>query len=126
MSPRFARFVAVGTAAAVTQYSTLIALVEVAHLDPVVSSVIGFCAGGCINYILNRWWVFRSQRTHMEALPRFLIVASIGLLGNGLLMQLLNARLGWPYLLAQVATTGVLMLWHYTANALWTFAEARR
>ena len=34
---------------------------------------------------------------------------------------LLNGRWGAPYLLAQVATTGIVMLWSFTANRWWTF-----
>ena len=65
--------------------------------------------------------MFRSQRAHREALPRFFAVAGVGLLLNGLLMRLLTHALGLHYLLAQVFTTALLLLWHFAANAAWTF-----
>jgi len=43
-----------------------------------------------------------------------------------LLMSLFMELLGLHYLLAQVLTTALLLLWHYAGNALWTFRRGRR
>ena len=99
----------------------LLTLVEILAVEVVTASVGGFIAGALINYTLNRKLVFRSQRAHGEALPRFFAVAGVGLVGNGILMSLLTYRLGIHYVIAQIATTAVLLLWHFGANALWTF-----
>jgi len=123
---RFVGFAAVGLVGTAAHYVLLVTLVEGLGADPVVGSVAGFCLGALVNYAMSHRYVFRSDRAHHEALPRFFAVAASGLLWNTALMSLLTHRLGWPYLLAQILTTGLLVVWHYVVNALWTFREVRR
>lgn len=123
---RFVGFAAVGLVGTAAHYLLLVALVEGLGADPVAGSVAGFCLGALVNYGMSHRFVFRSDRAHREALPRFFAVALSGLAWNTLLMGLFIRYLGWPYLPAQVLTTGLLVVWHYAVNALWTFREARR
>ncbi|BAL23030.1 GtrA family protein [Azoarcus sp. KH32C] len=120
---RFLRFAAVGAVGTVAHYALLLALVEGAHVDPIAGSVAGFLLGALVNYTLNRTLVFRSDRAHVEALPRFLAVAGMGLCWNALLMYLLVDWIGLYYFLAQMLTTAILLCWHYVGNALWTFRK---
>jgi putative flippase GtrA len=120
---RFAVVSGFGTAA---HYALLIALVEFGGANPVPATVAGSILGALVNYTLSRQHVFRSDRSHREALPRFLAVAGVGMSVNALLMAGFTRWLGLPYLLAQVITTLLLLLWHYGANALWTFRGHRR
>lgn len=122
---RFLHFAAVGLLGTGAHYLLLVILVEGFRADPVVGSVAGFCLGALVNYAMSHRFVFRSDRAHREALPRFFAVAGSGLLWNTALMSLFTHRLGWPYLLAQILTTGLLVVWHYGVNALWTFRKAR-
>jgi putative flippase GtrA len=115
------RFAAVGAVGTLAHYALLIALVEGAGADPVAGSVAGFAIGAVVNYALGRRLVFDSGRAHAEALPRFFAVAGVGLVMNGLLMRAFTVGLGAHYGLAQVLTTGLLVLWHYAGNAVWTF-----
>lgn len=118
---RLLRFAAVGAIGTVAHYALLLALVEAAGIDPLVGSVAGFMLGALVNYAMNRRLVFRSDRAHAEALPRFFAVAGIGVVWNALLMSVLMGPIGLHYLPAQVVTTGLLLLWHYAGNARWTF-----
>ena len=69
---------------------------------------------------------FRATRHHAVALPMFCAVAGIGFLLNIGAMALLTKRLGVYFLYAQVVTTGLLLLWHFAANRLWTFRPVAR
>lgn len=120
---RFLRFALVGAVGTVAHYALLLVLVELAGFDPVVGSVGGFLLGALVNYGMNRRLVFASDRAHVEALPRFFAVAGMGLVINALLMRLFVHVLGLHYLLAQVVTTALLLVWHYGGNALWTFGK---
>ncbi|NMG43594.1 GtrA family protein [Aromatoleum toluvorans] len=120
---RFLRFAAVGAVGTVAHYALLLALVEGVGVDPVAGSVAGFLLGALVNYTMNRALVFRSDRAHVEALPRFLAVAGMGLCWNALLMYLFVDLVGVHYLVAQIVTTGILLGWHYLGNALWTFRK---
>lgn len=118
---RLVHFAAVGLVGTAAHYLLLVTLVEGAGADPVVGSVAGFCLGALVNYGMSHRFVFRSDRAHQEALPRFFAVALSGLAWNTLLMSLFTHVFGWPYLPAQILTTGLLVVWHYAVNALWTF-----
>lgn len=122
---RLTRFAAVGALGTLAHYALLLALVEGRVAPPVAASVAGFVLGALVNYTMSRRFVFRSERAHVEALPRFFAVAGVGAAGNALLMAVLAGWLGLHYLLAQVVTTGLLVLWHYAGNALWTFRRRR-
>lgn len=119
----FLTFAAVGLVGVVVQYSVLVALVQGLRVDPVTGSGFGFVCGGLVNYMLNRRITFRSRKRHTEAASKFFTVAGLGLVWNSLLMYLMVKELAFPYLLAQAITTGLLLLWHYSANSLWTFRE---
>lgn len=119
-------FAALGGLGTLAHYAVLIALVQGGLAGPVVGSTAGFLTGGLVNYQLSRRIVFRSQKRHAEAAGKFFTVAGLGLVLNAGLMALLTGPLGAPYLPAQVLVTGLLVLWHYAGNALWTFRETPR
>jgi putative flippase GtrA len=111
---------AVGTAA---HYLVLVGLVQGSKIDPVLASSAGFLTGAVINYILNYHFTFRSTKSHRVAMPRFFAVAAIGMVLNSVIMAALTRALGWHYLVAQVISTGLVLLWNFAGNRLWTFRE---
>ncbi|MCP8937067.1 GtrA family protein [Alsobacter sp. SYSU M60028] len=118
---QFSAFAGVGLVAAVAHYGALIGLVEGAGASPVPATLAGYVLGGVVSYALNRRYAFDSDRPHREATWRFATVAGVGFVLTGLFMGLFNGRLGLPYLPAQVLTTGVVLLWSFSANRFWTF-----
>ena len=120
MFSRFIRFALVGGVATGIQYVILIALVHGRDMSPAVASTIGYVASAGVNYFLNYRFTFRSNRSHGPALLKFALLASVGLLINAGLMKLL-VGLGWYYVLAQVCATGVVLLWNFFGNSVWTF-----
>src|ERR1700735_2571363 len=110
-------FAAVGVAATAIQYCILIFCVEICKLPPTVGSGMGFVVSAAANYLVNYHVTFRSSRTHLSAASRFATVASIGLLINLGLMQLLTARWGLQYVLAQAIATVVVFLWNFCGSA---------
>lgn len=121
---RFVLYAALNGVGTVAHYATLLGLVEGLAVDAVAGSACGFAVGGLVNYALSYGVVFRSDKRHGEALAKFFTVAGLGLAANSLLMAALVKGAGLPYLAAQVLTTGLLLLWHYTGNALWTFRRS--
>ena len=57
------------------------------------------------------------------AVSRFVLVLGVGLGLNLLLMHGFVDRLHWPYLFAQMLTTGIVLFWHFAGHALWSFAH---
>jgi putative flippase GtrA len=120
---QFAAFSGVGLVAALVHYGLLVGLVEGAGLAPVPATLAGYVAGGVVSYRLNRRHTYGSDRPHAEAGWRFATVALVGFLITGVVMQAFTAGLGLPYLPAQVVTTGLVMVWSFLANRIWTFAR---
>ena len=118
---QFYSFVGVGLLAACVHYGLLIGLVEGAGVGAVPATLAGFIAGGLLSYRLNRRHTFGSERPHEEAMWRFALVAGVGFLLTYALMHVLVDKLHLPYLPGQVLTTGVVMLWTFAANRMWTF-----
>jgi putative flippase GtrA len=118
---RFGRFLVVGGTATAFQYIVLVACVRALSLTPVVASAIGFALSSVLNYYLNYRLTFRSSRAHGSAMPRFLLIAGIGLAANSVVMWLLTKSAHLEYLLSQVVATTLVLIWNYTANRKWTF-----
>lgn len=116
-------FTGVGSFAAVGHYGALIGAVELLAVGPVAAALAGYLVGGVISYALNRRYTFRSRRDHAVAVPRFMVVAAVGFVLTGLVMAALTGTLGLHYLPAQLATTGIVLVWSFLANRLWTFRE---
>lgn len=125
MLVEFGTYLLVGVCAAVGHYGTLIVLTELFAFDPVHASVIGFFVAGTISYVLNYRFTFRSTRRHVEALPIFGFVVAIAFVINWLSMIFFNRVLEFHYILSQLITTGIMLIWQYSANKFWTFRPAR-
>ena len=120
---QFIHFTGVGAIGTAAHYLTLITLVTLLDMRAVLASSAGALVGAFVNYYLNYYFTFKSTRSHREALSRFLVVAAVGFLINGLCMALFTEQLQIHYLLAQVITTGIVLIWTFTGNRLWTFAH---
>ncbi len=118
---QFSSFVIVGAIATAVHYALLIGLVEMIEVSAVPAALAGYCAGGTVSYALTRHHVFRSTRPHEEAATRFAIVAIAGFGLTYLFMSLFVQKAGIPYLLAQIVTTGIVLIWNFVAHKLWTF-----
>jgi putative flippase GtrA len=123
LAAQFTMFSAVGGVAAIGHYGTLIALSELAGASPVPASLAGFVVGGIISYLLNYRFTFRSTKQHREALAKFLVVAAMGFVLNGATMWLLTDRANLHYLPAQLIATGLVLIWTFSCNRIWTFRE---
>ena len=118
---RFAAYVCVGATGTLVQYLMLAALVSMHMLGAVAASCVGAVAGALVNYYLNYRFTFRSTRPHRKTAPRFFFVAAAGLALNGALMFVLTHWTRLPWLLAQCATTGCVLMLTYTSSSIWTF-----
>lgn len=119
------RFAGVGVIGTVAHYMLLVMLVEMLDANAVLASTAGATLGALVNYLLNRRYTFRSKKRHGEALTKFLIIAASGLALNASFMLLLVEILSLHYLLAQVLSTALVLVWNFVGNRFWTFSDAR-
>ena len=118
---QFRSFVGIGVVTTALHYGVLVLLVQFAGIAPVPAALCGFTVGGVLSYRLNRRHTFGSERPHEEAIWRFTLVAGVAFVLTYALMRVLVE--GWliPYLPSQLVTSGLVMIWTFAANKLWTF-----
>lgn len=120
---QFLGYALVGAIGTVVQYAVLVMGVNTLDLTPLVASSVGGVFGAITNYLLNYRLTFRARKAHSEALSKFVVVALVGLLINGAVIDLAVRFIGIHYLIAQVAATGAVLLFGFGANRNWTFKE---
>ncbi|MBI4292588.1 MAG: GtrA family protein [Betaproteobacteria bacterium] len=118
---QFVNFTGVGFVSAIGHYGLLIALVQIASAPAVPASAAGALLGAWINYTLNYHYTFRSSKRHREAVVKFAVVATVGLVLNTFFMWVGVEVIGAHYLLSQIVTTGLVLIWSFAGNRFWTF-----
>lgn len=87
-----------------------------------ISNSIGFVLAATNNYIWNRLWTFQSQGTEIvREYSSFFIISLVGLGINNAVIYLLHDRLKLNFYLAKVLAIGVVTLWNFGMNYLFTF-----
>lgn len=118
---QFILFAAVGAIGTAVQYCILIFLVQVIRINPIISSSIGFSFGALVNYNINYRITFRSRKRHSDAGIKYSSIALIGLSFNTFFLWCLFKKMEVNYLIAQAASTILVLIWNFCANRLWTF-----
>ena len=115
-------FLIVGSLATIVHYGLMISLVEGQGWTYLPATLIGFLGGATVSYLLNRRHTYsRQMRRHSEASWRFLIVATTGFGLTFVSGYIFVNLLGFPYIFGQMITTGIVLVWNFTANRIWTF-----
>lgn len=112
----------VGGLGTIVHYSVLTLAVELLAIAPFIATGIGCFAGALMNYVLNYRLTFASDACHRVALPKFMIVAAVGLAANVWLLYVILSAVEIHYLIAQCIVTALVMLITYTLNKFWTFS----
>lgn len=118
---QFVFYTAVGGIGTGGHYLTLVALVESGFLTAVLASVTGFTVGAIINYVLHYWFTFNSNKAHREAMGKFFTVAILGAIINTTLMHIGVNVIQMHYLVCQIISTGIVLVWNFILNKVWTF-----
>jgi putative flippase GtrA len=117
-------YIGSGGVATACHYAFTVFTVEVLGMQPVAASAGGFVVGAVAKYYLNYTYAFRSTLRHSHAMARY--VASIALLFvlNAAIFAGFQEGLGMYYMLAQVITTGLLILPGYFLSRRWVFRRS--
>lgn len=111
----------VGVAATIIDFGVLIFLVQIFHLDPVISAAISFIISLIFNYVVSMRYVFR-HRQDISRKTEFIIFAVLSIIGlglNELLMWLCINVVGIFYVWAKVIATALVMIWNFVSRKIW-------
>lgn len=119
---KFIKFGIVGVSGVVVDFGVTWVCKEKLRLNQYVANSTGFMFAVLSNYFLNRWWTFHSQDPAIVMqFGKFLLVALVGLALNNGIIYLLNERNNMKFYTAKLVATGVVMLWNFGANYMFTF-----
>ncbi|HEV7320003.1 MAG TPA: GtrA family protein [Ensifer sp.] len=119
----FFRYFVFGCIAASLQVATLALLVEIVRLAPVYASTVAFYFAVVVNYFLQRRFTFRSDEPHLQALPKFLAVSTLGAGINAVAFSLLTTVM--HYVFAQALALLLVFSVNYALSRLLIFRTRR-
>lgn len=119
---RLLKFCAVGFSGMIVDFFCTWLCKEKLKWNKYISNSIGFVLAATNNYIWNRIWTFQSQGTEIvREYSSFLIISLVGLGINNAVIYLLHDRLKLNFYLAKILAIGVVTLWNFGMNYLFTF-----
>ncbi len=121
---QLACFCLVGVAGTAVHYAVFLTMVQLVGV-PIVASAMGFVLGALISFILSHRFIFVSPESYRETVLKFFGVASAGLVLNVCIVTLCITMFKLHYLAAQIVATGMVLLWNFSGNRMWTFSKER-
>lgn len=109
----FIRFVLSGIVSFLSQFASLVFLVEWMHVNETLSSGIAFTVSCLVNYLLLYYWAFESKGKHHVLVTKFAIISIVSLVLNVAIFWILTVPLGIWYLISQCFTTGSIFIFNY-------------
>lgn len=138
---RFLRYSVVGAIGALVDFVVLNVLISTFGVMSLIASVFSFLAAVVSNFTWNRYWTYpdsRSKRVTRQ-MTEFAIVSGIGLVIRTPIFALLEPALKTLFNslslsipispdvlgrnLALTVVIGIVMLWNFFVNRLWTFSD---
>jgi putative flippase GtrA len=131
-SKQFVKFAIVGGTGTLINLMVLkLALAGWSHLSTttpfaveVMASCLAFLVAVGSNFLLNRWWTFRSTGPAHVEFGKFLTVSLAGLGLNTVAFSIFRGHLELPVLLSQLLAIGCVLPFNFLVNKFWSFRGA--
>lgn len=132
---RFSRFLVVGLSGTLIDFGILTGLKMLLNMPTLPANIISYSAGVINNFTLNRLWTFSEARDNQWFVQfgKFVLINVGAVALNSLIVLGLEQPLGTllhnpeqGYLPAKVVATGIVFVYNFLANRLWTFREVGR
>ncbi len=121
---KFLKFGLVGFSGIVVDFAITYILKEKLKVHKYISNTLGFTSATVSNYLLNRYWTFNNGKAaEISQFGKFLGIALLGLVLNNLIIYLLNDRLKLNFYFSKLLAIGLVAIWNFFGNYLYTFAE---
>ena len=123
---RILRYGVAGVFATGVYFGVVLACVEIALLAPVPATVVATLVVMLTSYVVNRVFVFDTDRSHASSFIRFAVASILNTGLNAGLMYLIVAIFKWPYIAGTLLTTVIVPPINFVVNYLWAFRPATR
>lgn len=121
MAAQLIRFLLTGGLATALQYLVLAVSMDGLGWSAALASGTGYLAGSVLSYVMNYFFTFASNRSHVQAAPRFYVMVAVGWGLNTVVMALLADGLDWNPWLSQLIATFLALIWNFVAARIWVF-----
>lgn len=126
---RFVKFAMVGALGAIIDFGLLNLLKGYFGWPLLLANTVSVSVAIVSNFVWNRLWTYPEsrQRKKRVQLPQFTLVNLIGLVINNIIVVGLDAVFvifigePWSYNLAKAIAVGIVLLWNFGINRLWTY-----
>ena len=119
---QFIKFCVVGVTGVVVDFGITFLFKEKLKLNKYIANSLGFMAAASTNYLLNRWWTFRSHDPEVaQQYVQFVGISAIGLILNNIIIYLLNDKARLNFYLSKLIAIGLVTLWNFFMNYYFTF-----
>ena len=119
---QFIKFCVVGGTGVVVDFGITFLFKEKLKLNKYIANSLGFMAAASTNYLLNRWWTFRSHDPEVaQQYVQFVGISAIGLILNNIIIYLLNDKARLNFFLSKLIAIGLVTLWNFFMNYYFTF-----
>ena len=126
LSVQLVKFGIVGVSATATHVVIALWLVEGAGIAPCWGNLAACSIALFVTYIGNHQWTFAVEGRHGHTLPRFLLVATLGLGLNQGTVVLVVDGLGWDYRIALALVVTAVPAITFTLNRGWALRAPNR
>ena len=119
----FAKYAAVGTVAAVTDFLIFATFAKLLNFNYLVIGAIGFIIATVINYVLSIRFVFESgvRFGFQKEISLVFLISFIAMGVNQIVLYVGIGILGWEMLLTKICATGTVFLWNFGARSQFIF-----
>ena len=119
---QFIKFCVVGGTGVVVDFGITFLFKEKLKLNKYIANSLGFMAAASTNYLLNRWWTFRSHDPEVaQQYVQFVGISAIGLILNNIIIYLLNDKARLNFYLSKLIAIGLVTQWNFFMNYYFTF-----
>ena len=119
---QFIKFCVGGGTGVVVDFGITFLFKEKLKLNKYIANSLGFMAAASTNYLLNRWWTFRSHDPEVaQQYVQFVGISAIGLILNNIIIYLLNDKARLNFYLSKLIAIGLVTLWNFFMNYYFTF-----
>ncbi len=118
------RFAGVGALATVVHLTAALGGRAFLEMSAQAANLLGFLCAVLVSYVGHGRFTFQVDANHRVHLPRFAIVATIGLAISSLLTFVLFSRLGLPFAVAMATIAVIVPLVSFLGSRNWAFRDA--
>lgn len=119
---KLVKFCMVGFSGMLIDFGITWLLKERTSCNKYIANSCGFIAAASSNYLLNRIWTFESHSPKIATeYLSFLAISILGLGLNNFIIWILADKLKWHFYIAKLTAIGIVTLWNFSMNTLFTF-----